>query len=170
MSNFIVTAGGRFYFDKIMENEVKIEDIASALSKMCRFGGHCPEFYSVAQHSVIVSHLVPKEHALAALLHDATEAYVQDMVRPLKRLLPEYQRVEEMVKQLIEKTFDVQTCHPAIKKADNQALYAEAVSFFGSAEGWGLDEYANTRKIDAVESPLAWEMFLHRFYELREGE
>ena len=85
-TDFIPTASGlHFDYRDIMRNEVKIEDIAHALSHLCRFGGHVPRFYSVAQHSVIVSHLVPPEHALGALLHDATEAFVQDVVRPVKR-------------------------------------------------------------------------------------
>lgn len=173
MSNFIVTgSGGQFHFDDVMSNEVKIEDIAASLSKMCRFGGHCPEFYSVAQHSVIVSHLVPHAQALAALLHDATEAYVQDVVRPVKRQLPEYKLLESKVAELINATFDVWTEHPAVKRADNQALYAEAMSFFGSVEGWHLDEFEYLFK-DAFfvwEPRTAETMFLHRFAELTEGE
>lgn len=170
MSDFIVTAsGGRFSFADIMDNEVKIEDVASALSKMCRFGGHCPEFYSVAQHSVIVSHLVPHAHALSALLHDATEAYVQDVVRPVKRQLPEYSLLESKVAELINATFDVWTEHPSVKVADNQALYAEAMNFFGSVEGWQLDEFAIDLSIDVWEPRTAETMFLHRFAELTEA-
>ena len=76
-ANFIATySGNRFYFDDIMANDVNIQEIAHALSHLCRFGGHVREFYSVAQHSVLVSLLAPPEHALGALLHDATEAYV----------------------------------------------------------------------------------------------
>src|SRR4051812_20612492 len=64
-------------------------DIAAALSMLCRYGGHVSRFYSVAEHCLLMSEAVAPEHALWALLHDATEAYMGDMVRPLKRQMPE---------------------------------------------------------------------------------
>ena len=167
-TDFIPTASGlHFDYHDIMRNEVKIEDIAHALSHLCRFGGHVLRFYSVAQHSVIVSHLVPPEHALGALLHDATEAFVQDVVRPVKRHCADYKAIEEMVAELIDKTFDVWTEHPAIKRADNMALYAEGVSFFGSVDGWGLDEYAwEHAKIRPDSIDMSRVLFLKRYEEL----
>src|SRR5919112_3830713 len=70
-----------------------IEDIARALGNLCRFGGHCRAFYSVAQHSVIVSELVQQrggdvEDVFAALMHDASEAYLGDMPHPIKHRSP----------------------------------------------------------------------------------
>jgi len=171
-TDFIPTASGLYFdYQDIMRNEVKIEDIAHALSHLCRFGGHVPRFYSVAQHSVIVSHLVPPEHALGALMHDATEAFVQDVVRPVKRHCGDYKAIEEMVAELIDKTFDVWTEHQAIKRADNMALYAEGMSFFGSVDGWGLEEFEHDHLvIDPVPSSTARILFLQRYYELTDGD
>jgi len=166
-ANFIVlSSGARFYFHDMAANDIHIEDIATALSNICRFGGHCGKFYSVAQHSVMVSHLVPEEHALAALLHDATEAYVGDMVRPLKRQISHYREIEQIVSRLIELEFGIDLHHPEIKNADNRALYAEAMHFFGSVEDWKLDGYECLYHIDPFSPDEARELFMGRFLEL----
>jgi len=87
--------------------DIDIEDIAHATSMFCRYGGHVREFYSVAQHSVLlagwVEANVKPELAPVALLHDASEGYVGDMIRPLKDLFPEYE--EKVEKQAIEAVF-----------------------------------------------------------------
>ncbi len=81
-------SGRRFWPLDPRSEDVAIEDIAHALSLVCRFGGHCRCFYSVAQHSVLVADKCPR-FPLHALLHDAAEAYLGDMTRPLKRSLRE---------------------------------------------------------------------------------
>lgn len=106
--------------------DIRIEDIAHALSNLCRFGGHCRRFYSVAEHSVHVSYLVPPEHAFAALLHDATEAYCVDVPRPIKELLPRYREIESGIWAAIAKAYDLPLVLPeCIKEADNAMLLAE---------------------------------------------
>ena len=94
---FLTSTGRRFVPQLPAASKIDIEDIAHALSQLCRFGGHCCEFYSVAQHSVIVSLNVPPEHRFAALMHDAAEAYLGDVIQPIKRLLPEYKAMESEV-------------------------------------------------------------------------
>jgi uncharacterized protein len=78
--------GAQFWPLDPRPTDVAAEDIAHALSLVCRYGGHCRSHYSVAQHSVLVAELCPT-HRLQALLHDAAEAYLGDQVEPLKRLL-----------------------------------------------------------------------------------
>ena len=95
MEPTILTHSGRYFdFTKPHEHDFQIEDIAKALSNICRFNGHCP-FYSVAQHSVAVSMLVPPEYAMEGLMHDAPEAYLGDVTAPLKMLLKDYGALED---------------------------------------------------------------------------
>jgi hypothetical protein len=74
-------------FKKPTPDMIVPSDIANALGKICRFGGQISHYYSVAQHSVLVEHLAPLELKRAALLHDAAEAYLGDVITPLKKLL-----------------------------------------------------------------------------------
>ena len=108
-------------------DEVRIEDIAHSLSLLCRFGGHCRRFYSVAEHSIHVASLLPDHLKLAGLLHDASEAYVVDLPSPLKRCLPDYAEIEAGVQRAISEHFGLPAAmHPAVKVADRQMLVTEA--------------------------------------------
>lgn len=84
-NSWIQTFSGRQFFPlEPRVEDVCIEDIAHGLSNLCRYAGHCECFYSVAQHCLLVSRVVPREHALRGLLHDASEAYLIDVPRPIK--------------------------------------------------------------------------------------
>jgi len=103
-----------------------IEDIAHALAFQCRFGGHLPEFYSVAQHSVLCSILADKEHKFAALMHDTSEAYLLDIPRPIKGGLGNYKEIEYRVMDVIAKKFGFQfPFHKNIKEVDERMLVTE---------------------------------------------
>lgn len=111
-------------------DEVDIADIVHSLSNQCRFAGHCESFYSVAQHSMIVADLVPDGDRRWALLHDAAEAYLVDLPRPIKRgsaMGEEYSRVEDRLLRVIAERFDLSWPMPeSVKHADEVALATEA--------------------------------------------
>lgn len=104
-----------------------ITDIAHALSMVCRFNGHTRVRYSVAEHSVRVARLVPREDRLAALLHDASEAYLCDVPSPIKPLLPGYAEIEDRLSRVIAEKWGVVYPWPdTVKAADRLMLHTEA--------------------------------------------
>jgi hypothetical protein len=103
-----------------------IEDIAHGLSMTCRFAGQCRHFYSVAEHCWHASYLVPDPFKLRALMHDAAEAFIGDVTRPLKSLLPDYKAIERNVEAAIAERFAVGDWNVGeIKHADLVMLRAE---------------------------------------------
>lgn len=105
---------------------IDIDDIAHSLSHQCRFAGHLQEFYSVAQHSWVCSTSVSKEHALAALLHDASEAYLLDIPSPIKNRIPQYREIENNLMKVISLKFGFQYPLPhEVKEVDHMVLEIE---------------------------------------------
>jgi hypothetical protein len=131
-------SGNRFYPLEPRIDRVAIEDIAHGLAYQCRFNGQTHAFYSVAQHSLIVAGLVAPPLGLAALLHDAAEAYLGDMVKPLKVLLPEFAALEDRVTAIIAATFGLDfSDYSPIKHADLIALATEKRDLMPhSSESW----------------------------------
>lgn len=125
--NWILTqTGKRFDLFEPDADMIDPRDIAHSLAHLCRFNGHTREFYSVAQHSCLVADLVPAEHKLAALLHDATEAYLGDMTRPLKEWMPYYRGFEDVIWGRVCERFGLGIDLPAtVLKADLIALATE---------------------------------------------
>jgi hypothetical protein len=106
--------------------DIRIEDISHALSKLCRYGGHCIRFYSVAEHCVHVASKAPDSLKLVALMHDAAEAYIVDVPRPVKHLLPQYKAIEERLEAAIAVRFGLVWPFPEeIKRLDNAILADE---------------------------------------------
>lgn len=138
--------------------DVHIEDIAWSLSMQCRFGGHCKQFYSVAEHSVMVSHMVPPEMALWGLLHDATEAYLVDLPRPIKQNMPNYREYEDALAVVIAKRFNLDPIMPAgVKLADAHILLAERNQLMAPSRlEWGYPQtkIRSTAEV-TLEPPLA---------------
>lgn len=114
-----------------------LETIAVALGRECRFGNHCPRFYSVAEHCVIACDLaiedgVRGDSLRAILLHDATEAFLGDMIKPLKILLPEYQEIEHCFEVAIGVAFnlDFSLHRDVVKHYDRIMLRAEKLTMW----------------------------------------
>mgnify|MGYP001554442680 CR=1 FL=1 len=157
--------------------EIDIEDIAHALGHMCRYGGHSSRFYSVAEHSTLVSYFVPPEHALAGLMHDATEAYLVDVPRPIKHNLPTYREIEGQLWAVIAVRFGLPLELPqAVHDADVAVLFAEQKALMKPSPlpDWGM---GLTTPIDASSAHVVgWNPmtakhdFLRRFHHLYKGK
>lgn len=160
--------------------EIDIVDIAHALSLSCRYGGHCKRFYSVAEHSILVSELCllfygSYQVALWGLLHDACEAYISDIPRPLKSMLPDYQEIERNLDKVIIDKFNIkyEEVKQKVKDVDNSILYFEMKELMSTPpmswsdcgwilpqappKGWGLRYY---------QPEQAERVFLSDFYKL----
>lgn len=141
--------------------DVDIDDVFTTLSHQCRFGGRGQRFYSVAQHSLLTARIAydmadghPKRQriALGALCHDFAEAYIGDIVKPLKVLIPGIERIEAAILHAISVTCEIGlTSDPIVKRADDVALYHEAVHL-----GFPVDEWSFSDELRAsVISPMA---------------
>lgn len=142
--SWMQTYTGRQFYPLAAEPEdIDPVDIAHALSLICRYGGHVNRFYSVAEHCVLLSQHVPAGYALWALLHDATEAYVGDMVRPLKQHMPAYCDVEDRLMTVIARRFGLYgaAIPDVVRDADSRILLDErAVLMSAPPQPWGQDE------------------------------
>lgn len=134
----ILLGNGRYFnFDDPEGSHFTIQDIARSLSNLCRFTGHTKHYFSVAQHCVIMSRMVPAEHALAALLHDATEAFINDLSRPLKRRCLDYRRLEERLEPVILARFGVTLpFHPCVLDADIRMQMTEQHQLMDNHDDW----------------------------------
>lgn len=168
---WILTASGK-HFDLIdpQPDMIDILDIASALANLCRFSGHCKIFYSVAQHSAIASQIVAPEYAIEALFHDASEAYLGDVTRPLKQLLPDYRRIEQRVEAVIRQRLGLpDTQSGAVTEADRIMLATERRDLMPDDQtDWpilaGITPLSN--RLNAVNSYRAKAMFIERVVEV----
>lgn len=160
-----------FNYAKPTPESICIEDIAQALSHECRFAGHLPQFYSVAQHSVLVSRIVSPEFALEALLHDAHEAYCKDIPSPLKRLIPDYRGIENSIDFVIRHKFGLPAeLSPDVKHADLVMLATERRDLgIDDGERWPMLDGIEPAEI-VIEIPLlpaqARGQFAQRYFEI----
>ena len=151
---------------------IHMEDIAHALSMICRFNGHCREFYSVAEHCVRMSELVAPEFALHALMHDAAEAYVSDVSRPIKPHIIGFQNIEDAIMDTIDARFGI--CYTprsakAVKEADLRMLATERARLMAICKvPWdtldGIEPYPIA--LGCWEPARAKRKFLQRYAEV----
>jgi hypothetical protein len=150
--------------------DVDISDIARSLSHLCRFTGHVDRFYSVAEHSVRCSALVPQADALEALLHDAHEAYIGDISTPMKRWLPEIARGEALVESAVRIAFQLPPAmSDSVRRADRHLLILEAQHLLGATLG-EVESTFLPYQVDGMgwSSRFAYDTFVARFHALIE--
>lgn len=167
----ITLASGRIFdFLDPHGSDFTIDDIAHGLANICRYAGQCREFYSVAEHSLLVSD-VASECPYEALLHDASEAFIGDITRPLKQLLPEYKAIEANVANAVEERFGFNAAYRnAIKAADLSVLAAEQSQIMAAGtDNWVAEAGIIPAQIVVkfLDPTVARKSFLKRFYELR---
>jgi len=154
---YIVTASGT-QFDLLNPNpdDIRVEDIASGLSKLCRFTGQCNDFYSVAQHCVLGARELERPHRLAFLLHDASEAYLADISKPLKELLPDYRAIEDRLQAIICEKFSVEyPFSQEVKELDLTLGSTEIRDLSNHGPGpWG--EHAMHPTLERKIEPWTW--------------
>jgi len=127
-----------------------IEDIAWSLAHQCRYNGHTKLFYSVATHCILVAWFLPSNLKLEGLLHDASEAYLSDLPSPIKRLMPEYQKVEARIEDAIAAQYRLDLHNPLVKEADNYVFQLEAQLVMGGTIGakFGLGPSAQSNFVE----------------------
>lgn len=152
--------------------DIDIVDIAHALSQMCRYGGHCHKFYSVAEHSVRVAVKIGEEGLyslrLAALLHDAEEAYLGDVIRPLKYSFPTLVEAGLQAQYVIYKAFKVSIDDVginAIKMLDNVLIATEARDLMVNSAMWDNLPTPLPETITPIPQHQAKDIFLAKFKE-----
>lgn len=170
-NNWIQTYTGRQFFPADPQPEdIDIIDISHALSNMCRFTGHTKDFYSVAEHCERASRLAKPGFEFAALIHDASEAYLVDVPAPIKPYLKGYKEIEERLQRVIELRFGLEPGileSPEVKRVDMIMLASEKRDLMGHPPtSWVKLPEPMQEIIVARTSVQANVAFLKRFLEL----
>lgn len=164
---FQTYSGIQFYPVDPRIEEINIEDIAHGLAFQCRYNGHVREFFSVGQHSVLVSYHVPPHLALEGLMHDAAESYLGDVISPLKAFLGRYKKYEHNLEKLIALKYGLKFPHPPeIKHADLRVLMAEKRDLIPVQRKWSTTVEPIPERVVPLGPWAAKELFLDRFEEL----
>lgn len=167
--------GDFFDYNSPETHNYDIKAIAQSLAKNCRFNGHNDgdKNYSVAEHSVWVSRLVPPKMALEGLLHDASEAFTGDIQKPLKEMLPNFKKIEDRIEEALAAFFGLAyPFPPEIKQADVMMYKAERQQIATSVNDgiWHTEALPAEIKIECWGFKKAKEEFINRFDELTNGQ
>lgn len=125
----------KFYFEHPEDYEFDIEEIAHSLSNQCRWTGHCRKFYSIAEHSIHCARMSPVGFTKEAFLHDASEAYVVDLSRPLKQLVSDYKTIQKNIEAAVAKFYEFP--YPMsleVQDIDNRMLVTEWQQLFNETD------------------------------------
>jgi len=175
------TNGRQFWPLDPRADEIHLDDVAHALSNLCRFAGHCRKHYSVAEHSVRVSWLAERlvlrtdaaaedtrAAALLGLLHDAAEAYLVDLPRPVKKYIEEYATHERRLENVIADRFELDgRWWPVVHEADEVLLATEKRDLMAEEPAsWGLRHAPLDDRIEPWSANEAEQRFLLRFRAL----
>lgn len=170
-------SGAKMNYNFPEESDVTLDDLASALSNICRFSGHLPCFYSVAQHLVNTSRIVPAEFAFDALMHDTAEAFTNDLPTPLKWAFPIFKELETKIEQAMANRFEFNYPYPeAVKTADTQMLLLEKRYVKLDEREWPaykdieFEHVAHLVDLKPWQPVRAKREFLERFAELTNGK
>lgn len=162
-------SGGLFDPFEPRAKDIRIQDIAHHLSNLCRFTGASRRFYSVAEHCVRASHLVKPPHEFATLMHDATEAYINDLSTPVKhhRKMFNYRQLESKIGLAVGEAFEIDwMAHGAtIKLADAIMYWTECRDLMRDVE-IPQGQVVCTERIVPWSPDVAKAEFLRRFFFL----
>lgn len=167
----IITLHSGASFDLLdpWNSDFSLEDIAHGLAHVCRYAGQCSGFYSVAEHSLLVCDTVP-EFQLEALMHDAAEAFLGDVTRPLKHLLPEYKTIEANVQSAIFDRLGIDSTRMSyLKSTDLSVLAAEQAQIMpAGTNAWAASASIVPANITVrfLAPHIAKQSFLDRYYQL----
>lgn len=170
-------SGAQFNYNRPEESDVTLDDLASALSNICRFSGHLPCFYSVAQHLVNTSRIVRPEVAFDALMHDTSEAFTNDLPTPLKWAFPVFKELEIKIEAAMAEKFGFNYPYPSeVKQADIEMLILEKLYVKKDNRVWPnyediiVDHLVDKVDLKPWQPQRAKREFLERYEELTNKE
>lgn len=169
-------SGATFNYNRPEESDVTLNDLATALSNICRFSGHLPCFYSVAQHLVNTSRIVHPRYSFDALMHDTSEAFTNDLPTPLKWAFPVFKELEIKIEVAMSKKFGFKyPYHPAVKQADTEMLILEKLyvkkddSIWPNYTGIKVEHLLEKVDLNPWSPSEAKNRFIERYIELNDS-